>query len=121
MSFPDPPEGDSWHNPHDLSSTQVGIEDGWRLLTESEFQNGRMGQRGNVQYWFTYFSRASKWDVIGGFTEDTVETIRILVNEAQQCNPIEQAFDSSSFRHQDTDYDLFCKGWEACKKHYNIP
>lgn len=33
-TFPDPPEGEAWHNPHNLTPEQVG--EGYRLLLRSE-------------------------------------------------------------------------------------
>jgi hypothetical protein len=36
--FPEPPAGEEWHNPDELSPEQVGVNDGWRLLLESETQ-----------------------------------------------------------------------------------
>ena len=36
VKFPDPPDGEQWHNTDNLTAEQVGIEDGWRLLLVSE-------------------------------------------------------------------------------------
>ncbi len=37
LDFPPPPEGQQWHNPAGLNATQVGVHQGWRLMTHKEF------------------------------------------------------------------------------------
>jgi len=39
--FPEPPEGEEWHNPDKLTPEQVGVDDGWRLLLVSELAKDR--------------------------------------------------------------------------------
>jgi len=36
LQFPELPEGESWHNPDNLTPEQVEVDKGWRLLTKSE-------------------------------------------------------------------------------------
>lgn len=36
VDFPPPPSGQSWHNLAGLTTTQVGVHEGWRLVLESE-------------------------------------------------------------------------------------
>ena len=39
--IPDPPEGEEWQNPDNLTAEQIGIDDGWRLLLKSEIDASR--------------------------------------------------------------------------------
>ncbi len=34
--IPNPPDGQQWQNPDNLTAEQIGIDDGWRLLLKSE-------------------------------------------------------------------------------------
>lgn len=36
--FPDPPEGEGWHNPGNLTCSEIGVENGYRLLLKSEIK-----------------------------------------------------------------------------------
>lgn len=39
--IPDPPDGEKWHNPNNLTAEQIGIDAGWRLLLKSEIDASR--------------------------------------------------------------------------------
>ena len=39
LDFPEPPEGQKWHNPPGLTATQVGVHEGWRLLLDCELDS----------------------------------------------------------------------------------
>jgi hypothetical protein len=41
--FPELPEGEEWHNPNNFSPAKVETQDGWRLITKSEWDR-------NVKY-----------------------------------------------------------------------
>lgn len=43
LTFPEPPEGEKWHNPDNITPDQLG--EGYRLLLESEITNGRKRTR----------------------------------------------------------------------------
>ena len=43
IAFPDAPDGEEWQNPDNLTAEQVGIEDGFRLILESERPNLQPG------------------------------------------------------------------------------
>jgi len=39
--FPELPEGEEWHNPNNFSPAKVETQDGWRLITKSEWNRNR--------------------------------------------------------------------------------
>lgn len=41
ITLPDAPDGEEWNNPDNLTSDQVGIIEGWRLLLKSEIDPAR--------------------------------------------------------------------------------
>lgn len=54
--FPEPPDGEQWHNPANLTPEQVGVKDGWRLALVSEVST-TIALCGKVEMW-----RFKKWD-----------------------------------------------------------
>lgn len=40
-TFPDPPPGRKWHNPHNSTPDEVGVSEGWRLRLIGERANPR--------------------------------------------------------------------------------
>lgn len=74
--FPDPPEGEEWHNPGNLTLEQVGMKDGWRLAFKSEL-NGKLATGcaprelpiGTVEMWCSN----AEWDEGQNGLEGTIK------------------------------------------------
>lgn len=71
LTFPPPPEGESWHNPHNLTPEQVG--EGYRLLLVSELKNRALHE--TIHAW-----REGGWDVSGwsGTSDDITYRVSSL-------------------------------------------
>ena len=52
--IPDPPDGEEWQNPDNLTAEQIGIDDGWRLLLKSEIDI-------NNSEWVCYSWMQGQW------------------------------------------------------------
>jgi len=49
--MPEPPEGEEWHNYHELDSNQIEIDSGWRLLLKSERDPIRERPVESIEIW----------------------------------------------------------------------
>ena len=76
VPFPDAPEGEQWHNFHDLTSHEVGIDNGWRLLLKSEIVDLRPSRP-----CFMWVANLKGWNRMAccGSCED--ETYRVKADE----------------------------------------
>jgi len=78
IEIPAPPDGEIWHNPDELTSEQIGIEDGWRLLLVSELNSLRENSLLPSQIWVSTCSKWSNGDVSGG---NLCDTYRVKADE----------------------------------------
>lgn len=51
-----PPQGEEWHNPDKLTPEQVGVKEGWRLLTVSEVESNDQTLKEHVFLWSSLHS-----------------------------------------------------------------
>ena len=62
--IPDPPEGEEWQNPDNLTAEQIEIDDGWRLLLKSEVHEDKRKSVGQIwtagKSWHSYGCGACK-------------------------------------------------------------
>ena len=71
IKIPAPPDGESWHNPDELSGEQIDIDDGWRLLLVSELNSLRDDNLLPCRIWVSTALRWSNGNVSGGNVCDT--------------------------------------------------
>lgn len=69
-AFPDPPAGEVWHNPENLTPEQVG--EGYRLLLASEISTKR-----NAEYFIEYWHSTGRWSNDGACGACQRDTYRV--------------------------------------------
>jgi len=77
LEFPAPPEGESWHNPENLTAEQVEVDKGWRLLTTGERSSAsddRLHFSGSDRQ--AWVKLSGRWDVGGNCGNGELVTYR---------------------------------------------
>lgn len=125
LEFPDPPPNSAWHNPANLTATQVGVHEGWRLLLESEMDGGR---RWDCEQWFApsgwgHLSEESRrpTDLYHKIEPAGVYRTKSPLPEVK-ADPCEEACKHAFPQSWNSSIQTIWKeAWQACEEHYKIP
>lgn len=78
-SKPKPPKSAQGHNPYNLTEDQVGVKDGWRLLTLEEIEHRKHSQahaREDINMWVSFPVMSPYWAVRSYFANNKHNTYR---------------------------------------------
>lgn len=120
LEFPEPPKGESYHNPHNLNATQVGVHEGFRLLLKSELD----------EEWHTgteFKNDGAEWRYSRGNKSNHCKTSTLRTKaplpEKRLPSTQEEAslayMESKGFNElTDQERDAVHFGWNACQAHH---
>ncbi len=124
LDFPPPPQGQQWHNPAGLNATQVGVHEGFRLMTNKEFgivpadmevfDGARWCQIPNITAWYSLNKATFRTKA----PLPAPKAAEIVLTDHDRC---EWAWMSLRKERGEnlTRMESFIKGWHAAKEHFS--